>query len=301
MIFRGLAAFAIVCLAPATAWPQQAVSGHPLVTPYEGSEGGGEYWEYNAYDMITGFDFEAREAITERVEGQVTRLYFESPDERSELEIFRNYRAALDAAGFEEIWACAGDGSCTTGSSRNAFRDANGMTALNGPNSHYALGTLGYDGHIAYVAIATGRHGTSIDIVETAEMDTGMVAISAEALASGLDADGHVRVDGLLFAHDSDELLPESATALESLRDLLVERPALSLYVVGHTDMTGSLSYNLDLSRRRAASVIAALVETYDIEASRLDAQGVGPLAPEATNATNAGRTQNRRVEIVVR
>lgn len=291
---------AIVLMA-GTAAAQQEVSGHPLVTPYEGSSGDGDYWEYNAYDMIVGFDFDEREAITERIEGQVTRLYYQNPDERSELEIFRNYRSALDAAGFEEIWACAGDGSCTTGSSRNAFNAANGISAINGPNSHYAVGTLGYDGHLAYVAVATGRHGTSIDIIETAEMDTGMVSISAEALASGLDAEGHVRVDGLLFAHDSDELLPESADALNALNTLLTERPDLDLYVVGHTDMTGSLSYNLDLSRRRAASVIAALVDEYGIRAGRLDAQGVGPLAPESTNASDAGRDLNRRVEIVVR
>lgn len=288
-------------LVTTAALAQQDIEGHPLVTPYEGSEGAGEYWEYNAYDMIVGFDFDAREAVTEPIEGQVTRLYYESPDERSELEVFRNYRTALDEAGFEEIWSCAGDGSCTTGSSRNAFSAANGIRAINGPNSHYAIGTLGFDGRLAYVAVATGRHGTSIDIIETAEMDTGMVAISAAALANGLDANGHVRVDGLMFAHDSDVLLPESAEALDALNTLLTDRPDLDLYVVGHTDMTGSLSYNLELSQRRAAAVIAALVEDHDIDARRLDAQGVGPLAPEATNASEVGRTENRRVEIVVR
>ncbi|WP_421790825.1 OmpA family protein [Hyphobacterium sp.] len=296
---RLLIVAALIC--SGGAWAQQEVTGHPLVTPYDGSQGGGEYWEYNRYDLIVGFDFEVREAVTERIEGRVTRLYYESPDERSELEIFTNYRLALEEAGFEEIWSCAGDGSCTTGSTRNRFHQANGIRAINGPNSHYAVGTLGYEDRLAYVAVATGRHGTSIDIIETAEMDTGMVAVSAEALADGLDADGHVRVDGLLFAHDSDELLAESAAALDALHSLLLNRPNLNLYVVGHTDMTGSLSYNLDLSRRRAASVISALVDDYGIDPSRLEPQGVGPLAPEATNATEAGRTHNRRVEIVVR
>lgn len=292
---------AVLLLGSASAYAQQEVPGHPLITPYEGSDGGGDFWEFNSYEMITGFDFDAREAVTQPIEGRVTRLYYESPDERSELEVFTNYRQALDEAGFEEIWSCAGDGSCTTGSTRNAFYQANGMRAINGPDSRYAVGTIGYDGHIAYVAVATGRHGTSIDIIETADMDTGMVAISAEALAAGLDAQGHVRVDGLRFAHDSDVLLPESSEALQTLHDLLSERAGLDLYVVGHTDMSGSLSYNIDLSRRRAASVISALVDDYGIDASRLEPQGVGPLAPEATNATEAGRTQNRRVEIVVR
>lgn len=289
-------------LTPALAAAQTEVSGHPLVTPYEGSVlSDGEFADYDRYMMITGFDFDSRAAITEPVEGRVTRLYYDNPDERSELEIYANYREALDAAGFEEIWSCAGDGECSTGSSRNAYNNANGMRAINGGNSRYAVGRLTYDGHTAYLAIGVGRHGTSIDIVETNEMDTGLVAISAEALASGLDADGHVRVDGLLFAHDDDDLLPQSAEALMALRDLLLARPDLSLYVVGHTDMTGGLGYNLSLSERRAASVINALVSQYQIDAGRLEARGVGPLAPDASNATQAGRAANRRVEIVAR
>ena len=291
---------ALAVAAPAGA--QTDVTGHPLVTPYEGSTlSAGEYADYDRYMMITGFDFDTRTAITEPVEGRMTRLYYDNPDERSELEIYANYREALDAAGFEEIWSCAGDGECSTGSSRNAYTQANGMRAINGGNSRYAVGRLTYDGRTAYLAIGVGRHGTSIDIVETNVMETGLVAISAEALASGLDAEGHVRVDGLLFAHDEATLLPESAPALEALRDLLLARPELSLYVVGHSDMSGSLAYNLSLSERRAASVIAALVETHQISAGRLEARGVGPLAPEATNATDTGRATNRRVEIVAR
>ena len=292
--------FALTCTAQAAA--QTEVTGHPLVTPYEGSSlGGGEYADYDRYMMITGFDFDTRTAITEPVEGRVTRLYYDNPDERSELEIYANYRQALDAAGFDEIWSCAGDGECFTGSTRNAYNNANGMTAINGGNSRYAVGRLSYDGRTAYLALGVGRHGTSIDIVETNEMDTGLVAITAEALASGLDADGHVRVDGLLFAHDDDELLPESADALIALRDLLLARPDLSLYVVGHTDMSGALAYNLSLSERRAASVVRALVENHQVDAGRLQARGVGPLSPEATNASDAGRAVNRRVEIVAR
>jgi len=304
-MIRAIAAcltLALILVGTATAvLAQERVEGHPLVTPYEGSTGDGEFWRFDEYALITGFDFDARAAITMPVQGRVTKLDYDNPDDRSELEIFTNYREALDAAGYQPIWSCARDGSCTTGSTRNAFYQANGMRAINGPNSHYTAGTLSFDGHLAYVAIGVGRHTTSIVIVETDEMDRGMVTISAEALAAGLDADGHVRVDGLLFAHDSDVLLPESAAALTALRDLLTERSGLSLYVVGHTDMSGSLTYNMSLSQRRAAAVIAALVEDYGIAGARLEAAGVGPLAPEASNASDEGRALNRRVEIVAR
>lgn len=304
-MIRALAALltlALILAGTATAvLAQEAVDGHPLISPYEGSEGGGEYWRFDEYALITGFDFDARAAVTIPVQGRVTKLDYDNPDDRSELEIFTNYREALDAAGYQPIWSCARDGSCTTGSSRNAFYQANGMRAINGPNSHYTAGTLSHDGRLAYIAIGVGRRSTSIVIVETDEMDRDMVTVSAEALAAGLDAEGHVRVDGLLFAHDSATLLPESQTALEALRDLLEARPDLSLYVVGHTDMSGTLSYNMSLSDRRAAAVVDALTTDYGIEAERLIAAGVGPLAPEASNADETGRRHNRRVEIVAR
>ncbi|GBE51548.1 outer membrane porin F precursor [bacterium BMS3Bbin13] len=77
--------------------------------------------------------------------------------------------------------------------------------------------------------------------------------------------------------------------------------PRAKVYVVGHTDDRGTLAHNLDLSRRRAAAVVAALVGRFHIAAGRLSAEGVGPLAPVAANATAAGRARNRRVELVAR
>ena len=62
----------------------------------------------------------------------------------------------------------------------------------------------------------------------------------AEALASGLEADGHVRVDGLLFALDQADLLPGSETALQAVAELLELNSGMSLYVVGHTDSSGA-------------------------------------------------------------
>ncbi len=301
MIKKMLLALAAALLISA-AQGQVTVPVHPLIEPYEGSRlGSSEARAFDEYRLINGFDFEAREAVSMTVQGRVTRMYFTNPDGRSELEIFANYRDALDAAGLEEIWSCAGDGDCTTGSTRNAFSRHNGISAINGPNSRYVAGRLSYQGRTAYIALAVGRRGTSIDIVETDEMEQGLAAISLEGLLGGLETDGHVRVDGLRFAHDSDELLAESAHALGVLAALLEARPNLSLYVVGHSDMTGSLAHNLDLSERRAASVIAALVEDYAIPAGRLEARGVGPLAPETTNATQDGRALNRRVEVVAR
>jgi OOP family OmpA-OmpF porin len=75
--------------------------------------------------------------------------------------------------------------------------------------------------------------------------------------------------------------------------------PALRLHVVGHTDNQGKPDYNLDLSHRRAISVIAALDSKYGIGADRLDAFGCGMYSPVASNEAEVGRTKNRRVELV--
>src|SRR5690606_32585475 len=97
---------------------------------------------------------------------------------------------------------------------------------------------------------------------------------------------------------DSDLIKPESAPTLAEVATLLISKPALSLTVVGHTDSQGGADYNLDLSQRRAASVVNALVTQYGIDAGRLASSGAGMTQPIDTNDTDEGRTKNRRVEL---
>jgi OmpA-OmpF porin, OOP family len=80
---------------------------------------------------------------------------------------------------------------------------------------------------------------------------------------------------------------------------LLQQNPSLKLHVVGHTDNQGSLDSNFALSKARAAAVAAALSARYGISDTRLNANGVSSLAPIASNADEAGRAKNRRVELV--
>ncbi len=70
--------------------------------------------------------------------------------------------------------------------------------------------------------------------------------------------------------------------------------------LVGHTDFAGALDSNIALSKKRAASVADRLVQSYGVNRTQLDPEGVGYLAPRATNQTDAGRTQNRRVEVMI-
>jgi outer membrane protein OmpA-like peptidoglycan-associated protein len=79
----------------------------------------------------------------------------------------------------------------------------------------------------------------------------------------------------------------------------LKENAQLRVFVTGHTDNKGALDYNVGLSGRRADSVVKALVTRFGINAARLTARGLGPLAPVASNRSEEGRARNRRVELV--
>jgi len=75
--------------------------------------------------------------------------------------------------------------------------------------------------------------------------------------------------------------------------------PSLKLLVVGHTDNVGTLSSNMDLSKRRADAVVSVLVSQYAIDRTRLSPVGVSFASPVAPNSNDEGRAKNRRVELV--
>jgi outer membrane protein OmpA-like peptidoglycan-associated protein len=104
---------------------------------------------------------------------------------------------------------------------------------------------------------------------------------------------------GLLFDFDSSVLRGESARNLDNLAANLSSFGDSRLLLVGHTDSQGSDDYNLDLSRQRSASV-ASYLESQGVSAARVETAGRGETEPIASNDTDAGRQQNRRVEIAV-
>ncbi len=128
-----------------------------------------------------------------------------------------------------------------------------------------------------------------------------LVVVDAEAMGADLEEYGRVVLDGLQFEHDKATLKSSSLPALEQIEKFLKSRPDMDFFVVGHTDSKGSVSYNQTLSSRRAQAVVASLVNSHGIAASRLEAFGVGPLVPVFSNSSEAGKGKNRRVELVER
>lgn len=146
--------------------------------------------------------------------------------------------------------------------------------------------------------VTSDGEGYRLTIVEKAIMKQEVVA-DPKALAGDIREKGRVAVYGIYFDTASAVIKPESEPTLKAIADMLKAESGLKLFVVGHTDWVGQLDYNMDLSAKRAQSVVDALAAKHGIAAGRLVAKGVGPLAPVSANTTEEGRKLNRRVELV--
>lgn len=104
----------------------------------------------------------------------------------------------------------------------------------------------------------------------------------------------------ILFATDSASVRPDLQNDLYALADNLNQYPNTRVDIIGHTDNTGSATYNQDLSARRAAAV-AAVLRSGGVSGSRIVSYGRGENEPIASNLNEAGRAQNRRVDIIIR
>jgi large repetitive protein len=111
---------------------------------------------------------------------------------------------------------------------------------------------------------------------------------------------GKITVPAVYFATNKDVILKRSFETLESVAKTLKDNPWIKrVRIEGHTDSRGRDAKNLDLSKRRAASVMKFLAER-GVETERLEAEGYGRTRPIADNKTKAGREKNRRVEFVI-
>ena len=204
-----------------------------------------------------------------KIEGRVIKIYYGYPATTSKAQVVRNLNAALKSAGY---------------------------------TFDYDTGSLGeFNVHMGktwiHIGVSGGNWFNEVFVTEAAP--TQDVVATAAAMKGGLASSGHVVVDGILFDTGKADVKPESALALQEVANLLKQNPALKVYVVGHTDNVGALAANIDLSKRRAASVVQALTTRYGIPAAQLLAYGNGPYAPIASNHSEEGRALNRRVELV--
>lgn len=234
---------------------------------------------------------------TERLEGRLTVMELRNPAGRSIFEIERNYLDALRAKGFAVEFSCSGSQECGAPAAGRTWGQINGMAMGPSREVRYFTGSAMGDAGRVYVSVALNPRAHFVHILETTEMDAGLV--SATGIAAGLERDGRVELSGVFFDTGRASLRPESESALAEVAELLQAQSALRLDVVGHTDSSGDFDANMSLSKARAEAVRAALVGRYGVDASRLLAIGRGSTKPVADNGSEDGRARNRRVELV--
>ncbi|MCF8111955.1 MAG: OmpA family protein, partial [Desulfobacteraceae bacterium] len=210
-------------------------------------------------------------------------------------------------AGFQILFECIDDHQkCMKFAPFEIDGFKYGEVAGMGKDARYLFARINApDGDIlvsVHTAVAGGSTSyTLFQVVEKKTMDTGKVQvdIDAEKMAEDIDKKGSVSIYGILFDTDKAKIKEKSESTMTEIASLLEQKSDLRLYIVGHTDATGSLEYNMNLSRKRAKAVVNYLTSKHEIRQERLIPRGVGPLAPVASNETEEGRARNRRVELV--
>ncbi|PLW83484.1 hypothetical protein CWI75_03770 [Kineobactrum sediminis] len=261
---------------------------------------------------------------TRMVEGAHTRLLYLVPPGPSMLGLVRSYQKALEDRGYKVLYLCR-EGECSQVSStlldklgwpkerpipapspreeivmNRAFLGTNTQNLLVAENADQSIQVSIFIGR-ASTAVPSIRGGTLalIDVVESGELEVRM--IDAEAMDNALTETGRITLENIHFETGSARLTANSDPALQEMARLLAEKAELNVYIVGHTDNVGTVENNLALSRNRAAAVVTALETRFGAVAGRAVAAGVASYAPLASNATEAGRALNRRVELVLR
>jgi outer membrane protein OmpA-like peptidoglycan-associated protein len=125
------------------------------------------------------------------------------------------------------------------------------------------------------------------------------LAVGAPDTRNKLITEGKFVTTGILFDVNSDKIKPESYGVLKEIAGVLNENPEVKVKIVGHTDSDGKDADNLVLSKRRAESVKAALINEFKIDATRMDTDGKGESQPVDKNDTPQGKANNRRVEFI--
>lgn len=278
---------------------------HPFISRYPGSY----IYHYNEKEFEEFYillgpvrspsDRDIQQAKREKLEGKVTKIQYQVPKNRSSLEVFKNYEEAIKGANLDILYSARGGEIAGIRKFLSPYF-WNVYASRDDESKFFYLSAKNRAKDVAIsVCVLPGFDGpiVLVGIVELKVMQKGL--INARDIYEGINREGHVPIYGILFDFGRADIRPESKPVLDEIARFLKEYPDIKLYVVGHTDDLGSIDYNLELSKRRAASVVKELVEKHGIGRERLKPYGVGPLAPRAANDTEEGRAKNRRVELV--
>lgn len=265
----------ILMLAP-TAFAQSPCNPHPLFNSLpQHNISGCEEREYEVLKM-TYYDKNSNWIEQEKAGYQLKTFYTFSGDwekRPSNTLIFQNYTQAILAKG---------------------------GTVLSQSNSILNL-QIKSGADSWWVTIQSDQSGTfSVTCLREQNMNQ-YIVLSVEDISREINSYGKAAFYGIFFDTDKSDIKPESTETLEQMAKYLKANPKVEVYIVGHTDNTGTFEHNLKLSVSRAEAVVNALATSFGIPAQRLKAQGVASLSPVMSNGTEDGKTKNRRVEMVIK
>jgi len=275
---------------------------------------------FNSYTLPLGKMTKTREGVTfensKDLEGKITRVTYVGNDpNRTALEVYRNYQTTIKEQGWTILWEgteaelCNAKGKIFASLWDNRPADTFTLSNLGGRymaaqkgESHLAIYVVNYTAGTVTPKTLQPQKGVpiiAVDVIESAVMEEKMVAVKADEMASKLLDQGGINLYGFYFDTASATLKDESGPTLDEVEKLLLADTSLRLLVVGHTDGVGGFEDNIQLSKQRATSVIAALTKRVPTAAERLTACGVGFQCPIASNSSEEGRAKNRRVALV--
>lgn len=271
------------------------------------------------YDApIAAFDGDTIPTLT--IEGPMRRQAYEVPGtDLTPLQVLAPLRDTLQEQGFEVLLDCVSD-ACGGFDFRFetevfpapamfvALQDFHFLTLVQGARTApEAVITLlaSTTREAAYLQIIQARReGDFTPVTADQPVPNASKPVLDDVVVSAdvdqLLARGAVVLSDVDFASGETALDQASYPALDALARLLADNPNLRIALVGHTDSVGALDGNIAISRARARAVRSYMIAQYDIDPARMEAEGMGYLAPRASNLTPQGREANRRVEAIV-
>ncbi|MEP5728873.1 MAG: OmpA family protein [Sulfitobacter sp.] len=261
--------------------------------------------------------FDQGRVPSQTIEGNVARSAWriESPG-LTAFQVMRPLREQLVDAGYDVILDCEAE-ACGGFDFRFATETLPGPHMyVNIRSFHFVTGRRtkenGTDEVVTLLA-STAASSAYVQVIHAGDGAEQTTSVSRTApapsapqlqpttdLAASLLAQGHILLDDLDFETGSTNLGAGPFESLAQLAAFLKAEPDMRVALVGHTDTDGGLQGNITISRRRAAAVRQRLIDTFDIPAAQMDAEGMGYLAPVASNLEPEGRDANRRVEVVL-
>lgn len=227
-------------------------------------------------------------------------------------EIADAVSAFLEQKGYSEIFRChasacggfdfqAEAGIASTPEMRIDLGDFEYVAAARrlGSRSEFVAAVASRGSRNGYLQFICGA-GAPLNPESFPQLASPQLPRSFDSVSLALKTAGFAVIESLVFRPGSTALEEIEFAELEDLAEFLGSRPDARAVLVGHTDATGSLEANIELSRRRARSVRDRLVDSYGVNPAQLLVRGIGYLAPRETNETETGRNRNRRVEVVL-